>query len=339
MYHMAYDFIAVGDTVTDEFIELEDVRIDTEPDPGDKGYDEICFRFGDKVSYRDVEVVYAVGNAANAAVAATRLGLSTAFVTDIGTDELGERKKQTLEANDVDCTYVEMHEGMKSNHHYVLRKGPERTILIKHWEYPYELPSDLVEPRWMYLSSVGEHGLDYHFEIARYLAAHPAVKLAFQPGTFQIKLGAKTLADLYAHTHIFFCNREEAGRILETKDSTDVQKLLRDLAALGPKVVCVTDGPSGAYAYDAERGKTWFTPMYPDPKPPVDRTGAGDSFAATVVSALALNEPLQKALAWGPVNSMSVVQYIGAQEGLLTREKLLELLARAPADYRVREYS
>jgi hypothetical protein len=31
---------------------------------------------------------------------------------------------------------------------------------------------------------------------------------------------------------------------------------------------------------------------------------------------------------------MSVVQYVGAQEGLLTQEKLLEYLANAPADYK-----
>ena len=74
--------------------------------------------------------------------------------------------------------------------------------------------------------------------------------------------------------------------------------------------------------------------MYPDPKPPLDRTGAGDSFASTVTSALALGKKLPEALAWGPINSMSVVQYIGAQEGLLSMEKIQEYLANAPEDYR-----
>ena len=37
---------------------------------------------------------------------------------------------------------------------------------------------------------------------------------------------------------------------------------------------------------------------------------------------------------WGPVNSMSVVQQIGARAGLLTRERLEEYLAKAPEDYR-----
>jgi len=333
------DFIAIGDTVTDEFIELEDVRIDTDPDKEDKGYDEICFRFGDKVGYKNAKIVYAVGNSANAAVSATRLGLKTAFITDIGTDELGKKKKETLEGNGVDCTYVEMHEGMKSNHHYVLRKGPERTILIKHWEYPYALPKNLEEPKWFYMSSVGEHGLDYHFEIAKYLQEHPNVKLAFQPGTFQIKLGASTLADLYKHTHIFFCNREEAGRILETKEIDNTEKLLKDLTKLGPKIVIITDGPAGAFAYDSQNSEIWFVPMYPDPKDPVDRTGAGDSFSSTVVSALALDKSLSEALLWGPVNSMNVVQYIGAQEGLLKKDKLKELLKNSPADYKVKKLS
>ena len=37
-----------------------------------------------------------------------------------------------------------------------------------------------------------------------------------------------------------------------------------------------------------------------------------------------------EALTWGPVNSMSVVQGIGAQKGLLTREALLSYLEKAP---------
>lgn len=331
---MNYDLIAIGDTVTDEFIELEDVRIDTKRDPEDKGYQEICFRFGDKVSYKDLTVVHAVGNSANAAVSATRLGLSTAFVSDVGDDELGTKILETLTGHNVSTSFIRIHEDMLSNHHYVLQYGPERTILIKHQPYPYALP-DIGEPSWLYLSSLADHSLEYHHEIARYLEAHPSIKLAFQPGTFQIKLGAKELSDIYKHTYVFFCNREEAGRILETEDITDVKKLLKSLSALGPKVVVITDGPNGAYAYDAQSDETFSVAMFPDPKPPVDRTGAGDAFSSTLVSALALGKPLSEALLWGPVNSMSVVQYVGAQKGLLSKEQLEKHLDEAPAEYKV----
>ena len=79
---------------------------------------------------------------------------------------------------------------------------------------------------------------------------------------------------------------------------------------------------------------TYFMPTYPDEKPPYERTGAGDAFSSTFVSALALGKTPLEALLWGPVNSMSVVQYIGAQEGLLSREKLEKYLKTAPENYR-----
>ena len=74
--------------------------------------------------------------------------------------------------------------------------------------------------------------------------------------------------------------------------------------------------------------------MYPDPAPPVERTGAGDSFSSTFTTALALGLPVEQALMWGPINSMNVVQYVGAQKGLLTRKKLEEWLAKAPTYYK-----
>lgn len=328
---MTYDFISIGDTVSDEFIELKDVRIDTDKDPGDKGYDEICFRFGDKVEFEDAVLIHAVGNAANAAVSATRLDLKTAFITDVGDDELGDKKVETLKENGVDPRWVEQHKGMKSNHHYVLRYNAERTILIKHHEYPYRLPSDLESPKWFYFSSVGEHGLEYHFEIAEYLKAHPESKFAFQPGTFQIELGAEKLKPLYEESDVFFCNKEEAQRILKNEE-TDIKKLLTSLRALGPELALITDGPAGAYADDGK--EVWYIPMYPDPKEPIDRTGAGDAFSSTFTAALAAGFDIPTALSWGPINSMSVVQYIGAQEGLLPREKLEEYLKDAPDNYR-----
>jgi ribokinase len=78
-------------------------------------------------------------------------------------------------------------------------------------------------------------------------------------------------------------------------------------------------------------------PNYPDPKPPLDRTGAGDAFASTIAAALMLGESLETALRWAPINSMSVVQQMGAQAGLLSREELQRYLDTAPEDYHPRK--
>ncbi|MEK7608805.1 MAG: carbohydrate kinase family protein [Patescibacteria group bacterium] len=324
---MDYDFVAIGDIVTDAFIRLKEASVHCSVD---KENCEICMRFADKIPYEDVYVVPAVGNSANAAVAASRLGLKTGLVANIGDDFQGKECISALTRNGVSTEFVKTHIGIKTNYHYVLWYEDDRTILIKHEAYDYALP-EINSPKWIYLSSLGGNGATFHKTIEQYLDVHPDVKLAFQPGTFQIKMGHEALKKIYNRTEVFFCNKEEAQRILKT-DEHDIKTLLQKIHALGPKVVSITDGPDGAYARDYD-GKVWRTVKYPDPKPPYERTGAGDAFSATFAVALAHGLPVSEALRWGPINSMSVVQYVGAQEGLLTRAQIEEYLKSAPDYY------
>lgn len=325
-----YDFVALGDIVIDAFIQLDEESANVSKDPA-TGRKTLSMNFGDKLPYQSVTVVNAVGNSPNAAVSAHRIGLETALVTNLGHDRWGKDCLDALRKEGVHTDYVKVHEGKKTNYHYVLRYGPERTILINHEQYPYVLPAFEQPPRYMYFSSIGEHAVEFHHEVAQYLALHPKTKLVFQPGTFQIKLGHEALKDLYAVTEIFFCNKEEAQSILQTNEQ-HVPTLIREVKKLGPKMPVITDGPNGAYVVD-EQDQAWHMPMYPDPAPPVDRTGAGDAFASTFTSAIALGMAPEEALRWGPINSMSVVQHIGAQAGLLSKAMIEEYLANAPDDY------
>lgn len=324
------DFLAIGDIVTEPFIRLKDAHITCKIDT-DRC--EICMRFGDKIPYEYAVVAVAVGNASNAAVAASRLGLSSSLRAYVGSDRYGEECLAKLIEEGVDTSLMVTEEGKATNYHYVLWYGSERTILVKHEEFSYTVPELSVAPKWLYLSSLADNSLPYHEAISAMLAAYPETKLAFQPGTFQMKLGKEALAPLYARSDLFFCNKEEAQRILELPDERDINVLLEKLHALGPKTVVVTDGREGAYAFDGTR--KMLVPMYPDTREPFERTGAGDAFASTVTAALALGLPLEEALLWGPINSMSVVQEVGAQKGLLTREALLQFLKDAPLEYRV----
>jgi len=329
-----YDFVAIGDIVVDAFIQLSKDEADVSVDL-DTGRKTLHMPFGSKLPYGNVTVVNAVGNSPNAAVSAHRLGLETALVTNVGHDRDGTDCLDALRTEGVHTDYVKVHEGKETNYHYVLRYGPERTILIKHEQFPYALPNFEIPPRFIYFSSIGEHGIDFHFEIAKYIREHSETKLVFQPGTFQIKLGAEKLKEIYEVTEIFFCNKEEAQEILSSEEQ-DVPTLIRQFKELGPKMPVITDGPNGAYVVDND-DKAWHMPMYPDPAPPVDRTGAGDSFSSTFTAAIAMGLEPSEALSWGPINSMSVVQHIGAQKGLLTKEKLQEYLKDAPEDYKAKQ--
>lgn len=325
------DFIAIGDTTVDEFVRLKENEARIHCDANNEAC-TISMKWGDKIPYDFAVLVPGVGNAANAAVAAARLGLSSGFVSNVGKDHYGDQILAMFAHEGVDTKYIQVHTTIPTNHHYVLWYGAERTILIRHEAYPYALPEDFAAPKWIYLSSTGERSEAFHIELASWLAEHPETKLAFQPGTFQIEMGKDKLAALYAVAELVACNKEEAERILEIGE-TDIKELLEKMRQLGPRIVLITDGTNGSYAFD---GKEMLkVPMYPDPKPPYDRTGAGDASTSTFVVALAIGKSLAEALLWGPVNSMAVVQEIGAQKGLLSREALEQYLTNAPAEYRI----
>jgi sugar/nucleoside kinase (ribokinase family) len=208
------------------------------------------------------------------------------------------------------------------------------TILINHVEYEYKLPNIKRPPKWIYLSSLASNTKDYHKEIIEYLNQNPSIKLAFQPGTFQIKLGLQELKGIYEKTEVFICNVEEAQRILHN-ESRDIKVLLNEIHKYGPKIVLITDGPKGAFMFDGDH--YYFMPVYPDPKPPIERTGCGDAFSATFVAALIMGKTPLEALVWAPVNPMSVIQYVGAREGLLNKEHIEWWLKQAPTDYQPKE--
>lgn len=324
---MKYDIITIGDTTTDAFIDLEVAHVTC-----DKAHEHctLSMPFADKIPYKSLTVIPAVGNSSNVAVGLARLGLKSAIITAIGADYHGRQILDVYAKEGVGKELVKVNRKMDTNYHFVLTYNAERTILVRHHPYTYVEPSKIGNAEWLYFSSMGEHTLPFHHKLAAFLKAHPKVKMGFNPGTFQLKLGKEKLKDIYRRTHVLFVNRGEAGTILNT-NRLEAKHLLRELHALGPKLIVMTDGPKGAYASDG--AEYYFLPPYPDPKPPVQRTGAGDATGTGVIAGLIYGLPLHEALRWGPVNSMSVVQHVGARAGLLKKSELLRLLKRAPKSY------
>lgn len=324
------DVLAIGDVVTDAFVKLEDdqARIDHE----ENGM-RLSMPFGMKVPFHHSIVLEGVGNAANASVAFARLGLSSGLVSNVGADAWGRDIIRSLHDKHVDTRFVHINPDKVSNYHYVLWYGDERTILIKHEEYDYKWPRfrQADEPRWVYFSSIAEKAIDeYHDEVADWLEENTQIKFAFQPGTYQMNAGVERLSRLYARAEVVILNREEAVLVFGG-DHSDIHDLLSRMHSAGIKIAVITDGPNGAYASNGE--ERYRMPLYPDPAPPVERTGAGDAFASTLVAALMNGENLVEALRWAPINSMNVVQHVGAQDGLLGRDQLFEYLRNAPDWY------
>lgn len=324
--------LAVGDIFTDAFIQLsEDSATVTTAEDGTK---LLSLPFGAKPSYDHVDIVESVGPSPNVAVALSRLGVDVSLMAWLGDDQPGKDSLKHLQGENVGTDTMVTQPDTKSSYWYVLRYGADRTMLVKSEAYKYEWVDPAKKPDWIYLSYIGEDSWPLHEQLIDYLDRNPDIKLIFQPGTYHFKWGADKLAGIYKRSYMVLMNREEAMDVTG-RGYDSVQDLANGLHDLGPHVAVITDGPSGSYAsYD---WKLVTIPNYPDPKPPLDRTGAGDAFASTIVGGLVLGESMDTAMTWAPINSMNVVQYMGAQAGLLTKGKLLEYLRDAPEDYKLSE--
>ncbi|QQG43570.1 MAG: carbohydrate kinase family protein [Candidatus Daviesbacteria bacterium] len=316
-----FDLISIGDSVVDTFIPLEDARLEQK-----QGERKLILRYGDKIPVGPSTSLVA-GNAANNAVGSSRLGLKTAVFTYVGDkdeEEYDQRIVAKFKLEKVDTRYIMHDKNLPSNHHIVLNFKGDRTILIYHQPWSYQLP-DLDKTRWVYFTSLGPTYVESNLvpDLINYLE-RTGTKLLFNPGTFQIKLGVKKNARLLSLTEVFIVNLEEAKLILGFDEGrkVEIKKLLKGIADLGPRMAVITDGAEGSYGFDGEK----FFKLGIFKADLLEMTGSGDAYATAVCAALSYGKNLAEAMRWGAANGASVVEQIGPQAGLLTYDKMQEKL-------------
>lgn len=315
-----FDLISLGDSTIDNFVQIHDAEVKCNID---KTQCMLCVEYGDKITVDKLTHLVA-GNAANAAVGASRLKLSSSIYTNVGSDPASKQIIDKFKNEGINTRYVLTHEGMESNLSTVLSFQGERTIFVYHQKWDYKLP-DLDLTRWVYFTSIAPTFTDSNLlnELTVYLE-RTGSKLLYSPGTYQIKFGVKKNPKLLNLSEIFIVNLEEAKRILGHSDDEDlpVKKLLKDLLDLGPKMAVITDALEGSYSFD---GVNYYH-IKAFPVKLMEMTGAGDAYATGLMSALFYGESLSEAMRWGAANGAAVVEEIGPQAGLLTYNKMQERL-------------
>lgn len=319
---MSYDLISIGDTVIDTYLPIDEAKILI-----DEGIEYLAFKYGHKVPVED-GISMVAGNAANNAIGASRLKLKTAIYTNVGNkedDQDDDRIKAKLKKEGVDIRYIVETDDLPSNHNIILSFKGERTILVHHQPYKFHLP-DLDASRWVYLTSMAPNYTQTNIieQLINYVERVGA-KLAYQPGTFQVKIGAKKQNRLLSLVDFLIMNVEEAIHFLGHDQKTTpipIKKILARLADLGPKRVIVTDGKKGSFGYDGEK----YFQLDCFPSKLVEMTGAGDAYATGTLAGLMHGKSLDEAMRWGAANSASVVEYMGSTAGLLSLNKIEERL-------------
>src|ERR1051326_6688636 len=268
-----FDIISIGDPTIDTFIIVKDVDIKEI-----NGERKAVINWGDKLPvsgfYRSV-----AGNAANNAVGSARLGLQTAFYCVVAHDTGGREIVHKMEKEGVSTRYIVKNDKHPTNNSIVLSHEGERTIFVYHEHRHYELPL-FVHSNWVYLTSMGDGFEKIYKDLAHYLDKYK-VKLAFNPGTFQLRKGPKFNQLILERTEVLSLNVEEAQSWVGAA-GRDPEELCKRLCNLGPKAVTLTDGRRGAYSYSEEG--FYYIEEYPGPR--LEATGAGDAFTTAYIAAL-----------------------------------------------------
>jgi sugar/nucleoside kinase (ribokinase family) len=326
---MKYDVLSLGPFRMDVFVTLPEEEI-TEVCSMDRKRCMIELGFGEKIAVKSMHFSIG-GNAANNAVGLARLGRKAAIIGTIGDGWTDKQALDILNREDVETKFVETKPGQQAFGVIINYQG-ERTILSYYSDSSCSWPTDEgLDTSWIYLTSMGE-GYEDFYEKAVNFAKNKGVKIAFNPGTRQIKAGLEHLKYAYESAEIIFVNKEESEELLGKPQDTQIKELLTCLRLVGPKVVIITDGGEGAYAYDGQK----YLHMPIVPAEVVQRTGAGDAFGSGFLAAYIEGKPIEECLRWGTVNSASVLGHVGPQIGLLDPARMQEWL-ELNKDVRVEE--
>lgn len=317
---MKYDLVTIGDVMRDVFV-FPSISEMEKPLKRD-GEKFLLFEHGDKISISS-SAQSVGGTAGNVAVGGAKMGLKTSILSVIGKDNEGEEIISVLSKAKVDLSKLKIDRTKKTSFSIIISYEGERSILVYHSFHPidFELPKNL-NTNWLF---VGPLGADYGLLYAKItaLAAEKNINIALNPGSAQIKDGINAFGGLLRVAKIIFVNKEEAQELSGLKGVANIRDIMAVIKKTGVENVIVTDGKEGAYAQTADN----FYKIGPYPGHRVDSTGAGDAFTSAFLGGFIRGEKIFTCLQYGVTNSASVIEKIGAQEGLQSLESIKKNVA------------
>lgn len=315
---------------------------------------KLTLELGDKIPV-DIKGLSLGGNGANVSVGLSRLGFTTTFYTYLGRDILSRQIQQTLCKEGI-TLIIERGANESSSLSLIFNFSTDRIIFSHHQvrDHKFDLSNSDIEvytqgatsdeekvirgnadkvmpkPDFIYLTSIGKYWEDAYKQVFSYTNKN-TIPYIFAPGSHQIQSLNPVFYEVLRGAYGIFVNKREAEKILQEKNKNthDFPSLLLGLASLGPKLVSITDGRQGSYFLDEKM--TMYKIDHFDGEA-TEKTGAGDAYAAGFLGAYFSKHDAQEAMRWGSFNAHAVMQQVGAESGLLTQEKVLQL-SRKHKDY------
>ncbi|MEZ3162654.1 carbohydrate kinase [Halorubrum sp. RMP-47] len=302
------------------------------------------------------------GAPANVAVGLARLGPPPAFWTRLGDDAFGAFLAERLADEGIPETYVERVAG-KTTLAVVSPPGEdgprfsfygprEATFGFDPNAVPTEAlrddgaaasPAGTSGPPWVHLGGVvltHPRGRAATREILAAAAAADCLvsfDVNYRPDLVPddaTESASAAVREAVAESDVVLCSDEDvAAAGLSTNEG---EELARDLLGFGPHTAVVTLGSDGALAVSTDDAPWGAATVRHEgyPVEAVDATGAGDAFAAGLLSRLAggsgadrEGEPLRDALAFGNATAALSVRSVGGMGSLPSRDEVAAFLA------------
>ncbi|MBU0625067.1 carbohydrate kinase family protein [Patescibacteria group bacterium] len=308
-----FDVITIGSATRDVFVKCS--ALDLQESEVGSHVLEACFPLGAKIDIDEL-VFETGGGATNVATTLAHLGFKTATICSIGDDFNGREVIETLTTDGIATGYVQQTTTSKTGYSIIIVAGSgERTVLVYRGAAKLTnaaaVPWKKIVTRWFYLTSVGGN-LDL-LERALTHAENNQIKIAWNPGNSELKLGLSVLEPLIKKVDVLNLNREEAA-LLTGLAVDDLTGITEKLSNLPKRSLVITDGSKGAYTVEAD-GSRWQVETFDVPR--INVTGAGDAFGSGFIAGLMQKNDVRYGLAVGLWNSAGCIQEVGAKRGLL----------------------
>ena len=339
-----YDFITIGSATIDAFVESDAADI-VSVSTKKSSNEFMSFPYGAKVEIDSFKTAVG-GGGLNAAANLAHLGYKTSAIFKIGDDFQGKNILHKVKLAGVDTSNVITSEDESSGFSIILLSFEgNRTVLahrgtngtVKESEINYDA---IKNAKWLYIAPLNGKSGAILDKLAQF-AEENGVNVAINPGSSSLKKGLKYFEKILATAEVVVMNKEEASLVtnIEVRPDTktesfsseiihpDIKAMLDKLKSTDAKVVIITDGKHGVYAFDGQ--KYYRCPEFPAKV--VSTLGAGDALSSTFAAALEYtNWNIEKSLMLASVNAASVVSNFGAQEGFLSFEEMEHRLKNTP---------
>lgn len=339
-----FDVITIGSATKDAFIETDAANI-VSVAKKESNSAFMAYPYGSKIEINAFNVAFG-GGAVNTACNFAGLGMKTASIIKIGDDSTGKDIVKMLQDKGVSTDAVVIDDEENTGFSVILlsfqgdrtvlaHRGPNATITAK--DVNFEM---IKNSKWLYIAPLNGESTEVLDLIADF-AEKNDVNMAINVGTSSIKRGEKYLKKILKTAEVVLMNSEEASMLTkiqvrpnsktenfsDCKIHPDIKEMLKHLKSTKAKIVVITDGGNGAYAYDGET----FYQCDEFPAKVVSTLGAGDAFASTFVSVLHKTDwNIEKSLKYASINAASVVGKFNAQDGQLSFAEIEKSAKEAP---------